>query len=226
MLTEFVVTIAVRLPASGLVENVTVKTVAVAVVTVPTAPLLNTTVLLPAVVSKPKPLILTVVAVSAKFAVLDVITGRTLETCTAVPLLTLLVVTTAVKLPTDVGLVLNVTVRAVAVAVLTVPTAPLLNTTVLLAAVVSKPNPLITIVEAFAPAFALLRVTTGLTEATCTAAPALTPLVVTDAVRLPAFGFVEYVTVSIVEVAAVTVPTAPLLNVTTLFAAVVSKPKP
>lgn len=64
-------------------------------------------------------------------------------------------------LPTVVGFVENVTVRAVAVAVVTVPTAPLLRVTVLFDAVVSKPNPLIVIVDAFAPRFAVLAVTTG-----------------------------------------------------------------
>ena len=44
----------------GLVENVTVSEVAVAAVTVPTAPSLNVTVLLAAVGSKPKPLIVSV----------------------------------------------------------------------------------------------------------------------------------------------------------------------
>lgn len=51
--------------------------------------------------------------------------------------------------------------------------------------------------------------------------------VVTTAVRLPAeAGFVENVTVSDVDVAAVTVPTAPLLKTTELLEAVASKPKP
>lgn len=86
---------------------------------------------------------------------------------TAVPLSELLVVTIAVKLPALVGLVLKVTVMAVAVAAETVPTAPLLNVTVLLPGVVSKPIPLITTVEASAaklkPALAL---TTGVIRAT------------------------------------------------------------
>ena len=63
--------------------------------------------------------------------------------------------------PTDVGFVERVTVSTVAVAVVTVPTAPLLRVTVLFEAVVSKPNPLIVIVEAFAARFAVLAVTTG-----------------------------------------------------------------
>lgn len=41
-----------------------------------------------------------------------------------------MVVTIAVKLPTAVGLVVNDTVSVLAVAAVTVPTAPLLNTTV------------------------------------------------------------------------------------------------
>jgi len=47
------------------------------------------------------------------------------------------------------------------------------------------------------------------------------------AVKLPAeVGFFENVTVSEVVVAAVTVPTAPLLKATVLFAAVALKPVP
>ena len=62
-------TTAVRLPtAVGSVENVTVSEVAVAAVTVPTAPSLKVTVLLPAVGSKPKPLIVSVVALAARLA--------------------------------------------------------------------------------------------------------------------------------------------------------------
>lgn len=52
-----------------------------------------------------------------------------------------LVVTTAVRLPTEVGLVVNVTNRVVALDAVTVPTAPLLKTTELFAAVASKPKP-------------------------------------------------------------------------------------
>ena len=52
-----------------------------------------------------------------------------------------MLVTIAVKLPTDVGLVENVVSSAVALAAVTVPTAPLLKATVLFAAVASKPNP-------------------------------------------------------------------------------------
>ena len=68
-------TTAVRLPAVGFVEKVTVSDVAVDAVTVPTAPLLKTTVLLPGVVLKPEPLIVIVAALAARAAVLAV-TGR------------------------------------------------------------------------------------------------------------------------------------------------------
>lgn len=60
-----------------------------------------------------------------------------------------LVVTAAYKLPAG-GLVVSETVRADAVAVETVPTAPDSKTTVLLAAVVSNPTPTMTTVLAFA----------------------------------------------------------------------------
>ena len=75
------VTIAVKLPAeAGLVEKVTVKLVADAEVTVPTALLLSTTVLFDAVASKPKPLITTVVEFAAKPTVRLVTTGITVAT--------------------------------------------------------------------------------------------------------------------------------------------------
>lgn len=77
---ELTVTTAVKLPALGRVENVTVNEVAEAVVTFPTAPLLNVTVLLPAVVLNPKPLMVTVVAVSASAVVAAVTTGATVAT--------------------------------------------------------------------------------------------------------------------------------------------------
>lgn len=61
-----VVTDAVKSPATvGLVPKVTVRLVADAVVTVPVAPLLNVTVLLPAVVLNPKPEMTTVLAVTS-----------------------------------------------------------------------------------------------------------------------------------------------------------------
>ena len=222
-----VVTTAVRLPALGLVEKVTVKVVAVAAVTVPTAPLLNTTVLLPAVVLNPNPRIVTVVAVDVIPVVLVVTEGITVATCAGLPLETELVVTTAVKLPRAVGLVPRLTVSDVAVAVVTVPTAPLLNNTILREALGSKPKPVITMLAALIAKLEVPTVTTGLTVAICTAAPLLILLTVTTAVRLPAVvGFVERVTVSEVVVAVATVPTAPLLKRTVLREAVVSKPDP
>ena len=210
-------------PAAGLVEKVTVIVVAVELVTTPTAPLFNCTVFSAAVAEKPNPLMVTVVASAAKSVVALVTTGVTVATFKAAPLLCEFVVTTAVKSPAVVGLVENVTVNKVAVAVVTAPTAPLLKTTVLLPAVVLKPKPAIVIVAALAARFEELVVTTGLTVATWTAVPLLTVLVVTMAVKLPAdVGLVPNVTVSEFAVAAETVPTAPLLNTTVLFEAVVS----
>ena len=72
-----------------------------------------------------------------------------------------------------------------------------------------------------------LGVTAGITVATCTFEPLAIESVVTDDVSEPAMvGNVVNVTTKDVDVADVTVPAAPLLNVTTLSAAVVSKPKP
>lgn len=87
-------------------------------------------------------------------------------TWTAVPLLTLLVVMTAVSEPVLTGLVEKVTTRLVAVAEVTVPTALLLNTTVLLAAVGLKPKPVIVIVFAVRARLVVLAVTTGRMVAT------------------------------------------------------------
>lgn len=138
-----------------------------------------------------------------------------------------MLVTIAVMPIAVVGRVENSTVRDVLVDAFTVPTAPSLKTTELLAAVASNPKPLIVNVVAFAARFDALLVSTGMTVATCTASPFVRPFVVTTAVRLPAFvGAVEKLTVSDVDVDAVTVPTAPLLNVTILLAAVESNPTP
>lgn len=223
-----VVTTAFKLPAvDGLVPKVIVNAVAVAAVTVPTAPLSNVTELSPAVVLNPKPLMVMVVALADRFAVLLVTTGLTDATWTAVPLELLLVVTTAVRLPAAVGFVENVTVKDVAVAELTVPTAPLLNTTTLFAAVVSKPNPEMVIVDALAAKASVFTLTTGTTLAIWIAEPLACAFVVTTAVKLPtAVGLVVNVTVKDVEVAAVTDPTAPLLNVTMLSSIVVLNPTP
>lgn len=162
-----VVTTAVRLPrAVGLVLKFTVNEVGVAAVTVPTAPLLNTTVLPPVAELNPKPLITIPLAVMEIPLVRLVTTGITVATCTAEPLITPPEVTMAVKLPADIGLVLKVTVSEVVVAAVTVPTAPLLNETVLLAAVALKPVPLIVIVAAFAAKLAVELVTVGASVAT------------------------------------------------------------
>lgn len=167
LLTLLLVMIAVSEPVlTGLVEKVTTRLVAVADVTVPTAPLLKTTVLFAAVVLKPNPLIVIVLAVRARLLVLAVTTGRMLATCTAEPLDRPLVVTMAVNEPAEVGLVENVTTRLVAEAVVTVPTAPLLKTTVLLPAVVLNPVPVIVTVLALALKFPVLLVTLLGTEAT------------------------------------------------------------
>jgi hypothetical protein len=183
---------------------------------------------LPGVVaSKPKPLIVIVETLASRFEVLLVTTGLTFATCTLEPLPRLFVVTTAVKLPIVAGEVSNPTVIEVAVEEMTVPTAPLLNETVLLAAVVSKPRPAITTVAAFAARLAVLLVTTGVIAAICVPLPLFWLFVVTIAVRLPAVeGFVENETVIDVGVADVIVPTALLFNVTALLATVGSNPKP
>ena len=98
----------------------------------------------------------------------------------------------------------------VAVADVTVPIAPLLKTTVLLAGVVSKPAPLIMTVVALMGRVAVLLVTAGATEATCTAEP-LRRAVGRDHRGQTAhrqMAGVENVTVSEFAVAAVTVPAA------------------
>ena len=77
-----------------------------------------------------------------------------------------MLVTTALRLPTDVGLVENVTVSAVAVAVVTVPTPPLVKTTELLLAMVLKPKPLMVTVEASEARLVVAMVTKGATVAT------------------------------------------------------------
>ena len=160
-----VVTDALRLPAVGFVPKVTVRVVAVAAVTVP-VPLLRVTTLFAGVAeSNPKPLIVIVESLKPILAVLLVITGMIVATCGLEPFATEFVVTDAVKLPTAVGLVVYVTVRRVAVDVVTLPTAPLLNVTTFRAAVVSNPKPLISMVEALKPTPAVLLVTTGITDA-------------------------------------------------------------
>lgn len=76
-----------------------------------------------------------------------------------------MLVTIAVRSIGEVGLVLKVIVKDVVVAEVTVPTAPLLKTTLLLAAAVSNPNPSIVSVVASASRLETLLVTTGKTVA-------------------------------------------------------------
>ena len=218
-------------PALGAVEKVTVSDVEVAEVTVPTAPLLKVTTFSAAVVLKFVPAIVIVAALAARLALLEVTVGAvpfetTLATLTAVPLERELVVTDALRTPTAVGFVVIVIVSSVAVAAATVPTGPPAKVTVLLVRTGSNPKPLMTKVVPFRAKFVSEAVTTGLTEATCTDEAEATPLVVTMAVNEPAQGFFEKLTVNDVAVAAVTVPRAPLLNVTVLSAGVVLKPLP
>lgn len=157
-----------------------------------------------------------------------VTTGDTPATATALPLLIVLVATDALNTPASLGLFAKVTVSDVEDADETVPVAPLSNVTTLFAAVGSKPKPLIITVEALAVIKPVeFAVIAGITVATWTAAPLLIESVVMTEVKLPAMaGRVERVTISVVGVAEVTVPTALLLKVTTLSVAVVSKPKP
>ena len=63
-----------------MVENVTVSEVAEADVTVPTAPLFMTTVLPPATVENPKPVMVTVAELIPRLVVRLVITGVTFAT--------------------------------------------------------------------------------------------------------------------------------------------------
>lgn len=119
------------------------------------------------------------------------------------------------------------TVNWVAVAAVTFPTAPLLKTTLLLPTVPLKPKPRIVIVVVDPVIAVVLDVTDGITVATCVGLPLEMVPVVTTAVRLPTVvGFVSILTVKDVVVAAVTVPTAPLLKVTVFLAIVGSNPKP
>lgn len=93
-------------------------------------------------------------------------TGANVPTSTADPLFSPLEVTMAVKLPALVGFLENVTVNDVAVALVTLPIAPLLKTTELLAGVGSKPKPSMTTVLALAATASSFVVTTGVTVAT------------------------------------------------------------
>lgn len=170
--TPPVVTIAVKLPARGLVEKVTVRDVAVAEVTAPIAPLLNVTKLFAAVVLKFVPAMVTEATSAACVdEVLAVTVGAvtvatTVATCTAVPLETLFDVTTAVKLPVTVGLFASVMVSEVEEAAETAPVAPPLSATVLAVLIELNPKPLITSLVPLTPRLDVLLVTTGEIAAT------------------------------------------------------------
>ena len=87
LLRPFVVTTAVKLPVVvGCVVNVMVNCVGDAAVTLPTAPRLKVTALLPGVGSKPNPLMTSIVEF-AIWLVFVVTTGVTVATWTAAPLL-------------------------------------------------------------------------------------------------------------------------------------------
>ena len=107
----------------GFVENVTVSDVEVAEVTVPTAPLSKTTVLFAAIGSKLVPLIVTVVEVAAMLVAAAVTVGDTLAIAVAA-LLNPPVVTTTDKGPPTSGNAAKVTLSAVEVAAVIIPTAP------------------------------------------------------------------------------------------------------
>ena len=92
---------------------------------------------------------------------------KTLATWTALPLVPPKEVTTAVRLPVALGCVLKVMVNWVAVALETVPTAPLLKVTVLLAAVVSNPVPAMVRVVALMARLLVFKVTVGAIFAVC-----------------------------------------------------------
>ena len=183
LLAPLVVTTAVRLPAVLRGVRVTVNEVDVALEIVPTAPLLKVTVLLANVVSNPVPLMVSVVAPSARLAVFKVMVGLTVATWTAVPLLAPLVVTTAVRLPAVLRGV-KVTVNEVDVALEIVPTAPLLNETVLLPAVVSNPVPLMVSVVAPSARLAVLKVMVG-AKVNNVLAVLVPPSVVTTTLAVP-----------------------------------------
>ena len=158
-----VVTMAVNGPAvAGSVVKVMERLVAVAVLTVPTAPLLNVNVLFATVVSKPIPLMVRVFVFAVMlFDVSAVTTGTMLATWTAAPLDREFDSTMAVSEPASVGFVVNVTVSDVVEAEVTVPSAPLFSVTMLLAATESNPSPLIVTVAALAATDVVLLVTTG-----------------------------------------------------------------
>ena len=154
----------------------------------------------------------------------------TVATCTATPLLTLLVVTMAVSEPEPAAGFLplaNVTVSCVLLFTVTVPaTATPLKATVFVPAG-SKPTPVMTtwfVVVVFR-GLARFWFTTGEIVATWTAVPLLCPKEVTEAISLPAVGAVENEKVTDFALVAETALAAPPLNEAE-FVPTVSKPKP
>ena len=123
-----------------------------------------------AVVSNPVPAMVRVVALIARLLVFKVTVGAatTLATCTGLPLLDPLVVTTAVKLPKD-GAVLKVTTNRVGIAEVTVPV-PLLSVTMLLPTVKSKPVPVMVSLVAVTDRLLVFMSTVG-TETTFAVCP-------------------------------------------------------
>ena len=117
----------------------------------------------PVTLIKSRPLIVMVVppAVGPAAGEMPVMVGALtmLATGTSLPLLIAFVVTTAPRVP-RVGAVLKVTVNWVAVALVTVPV-PLLKLTVLLAAIGSKPVPVMVSVVALIARLLVLGVTEG-----------------------------------------------------------------
>ena len=97
-------------PADSPVKLVTVKLVAVAAVTTPVPEGEKATELLTAVGEKPRPVIVSVAAVSIMDAVLAVTTGVTEATCVAAPLLPNGLLRVAFRGPAETGLALKVTV--------------------------------------------------------------------------------------------------------------------
>ncbi len=146
-------------------ESATVSEVAVPAETVPAAPSLNVTVSLAAFESKPRPSMVTVVAVATRSAALLVTTGVTVATCTGVPLLTMSEVTTAFITPARTGAVESATVSEVEVAPMTVPDAPSSKLTLLLETIGSKPEPLMTMAVASTAKFEVSGVTLTLSMA-------------------------------------------------------------
>lgn len=97
-----------------------------------------------------------------------------MATCTGPPLLTLLLVTEALRGPA-IRPLRPVTVNCVGVAVVTQTIAPLLKVTRLPASTVEKPQPRGMRVVAFTATTVVAAVTTGATVAACTGLPLLTP---------------------------------------------------